>query len=189
MNNKEVKPLRLHVWDGGDNPSVSNHATLRVTMTEPVKDVKHVVDEKEFQNKLLQMPWESIRQQVDAFDKSVDRRFDEVDRRFISLDKKIDDVREDVHRLEERMDKRFDLLQSQLAQHEAQTDKRFDLVLNQIGQVEAKSNQRFELMQAQLDRIESKIEKKTDRTLNNWYFLIMPIVAVIIGAIIGKLNF
>ena len=143
---------------------VSNHATLKVTMPEPVKGVENVVDEKEFQNKLLQMPWESIRQQMEAFDKSVDRRFDEVDRRFISADKKIDDVREDLHRLEDRMDKRFNLMQ-------------------------AETNQRFDLMQAQLDRIEAKSEKKTDRTLNNWYFLIMPIIAVVIGAIIGKLNF
>lgn len=140
-------------------------------MNEWAKDVKSVMNQDEFEKKVIELPWETIRKQVDMFQEhndrrfdDVDRRFNEIDRKFIAIDKKIDDPR-------------------------VSTDKKIDDLRDDFKRSEDRTDKRFETIQSQLDRIESKIEKKTDRTLNNWYYLIMPIIAVIIGALIGKLNF
>ena len=101
------------------------------------------------QQEALMMPWLVLSQQIQALERSQDRRFED-------LGKRIDELKEDTNKRFEQVDKRFEAV-----------DKRFESVDKRFTQVDAK-----------FEKMDEKIERVFNRT-NLWGIVSTALLAII----------
>ena len=131
-------------------------------MTEPVKDVKSVMDEDNTpkSNSVVEMPWILISNQIQQLNTNMNERLNAINLR-------IDDFREEVRQRFEQVDKRFE-----------QVDKRFEQV-----------DKRFEQMDKRMDELKQEIDvaKKSMLTKPGYYAGIAgAVLMLVLGALLNQ---
>lgn len=124
-----------------------------------------------------------LRRDLQAFQESVERRFDEIDRRFDEVDRRfalVDQRFEQVDRRFEQIDARLDQIDGRLDQ----IDGRFAQVDSRFEQME----RRFERLESRLDRIEQRFEQrfqKTDEKIDRTFTWVVGLQAATFVAVLG----